>query len=247
MLMGKAVQDLLELKSIDKAFGAVVIAKDLNLKVAKSEALGIIGPNGAGKSTLFNLITGDQTPDAGHVYLNGVDVTDIKAHHRCRSGIGRSYQIPHPFSKMTVYENVLTAAVYGANMSELAASSAAIDVLRITGLVNQVNTLSGKLTLLQRKRLELARALATAPNLLLLDEIGGGLTEQEVQQLIGTIRDVRETGVAVIWIEHIVHALLATVDRLIVLNAGELIADGDPQEVMNSADVQRIYMGVEPA
>lgn len=238
---------LLELRAVSKAFGAVVIADALDLTVAPGEGLGIIGPNGAGKSTLFNLITGDQPVNGGQILLDGADITRTKPHLRCRAGIGRSYQIPHPFGAMTVFENVLTARLYGAGASERAATEHTMEVLHLTGLTAQADAPAGQLTLLRRKRLELARALATGPRLLLLDEIAGGLTEGEVGDLIGTIKAIRATGIGIVWIEHVVHALLATVDRLVVLNGGAIISDGDPETVMRSEDVQRIYMGLEPA
>ncbi|AGI68662.1 ABC-transporter ATP-binding protein [Octadecabacter antarcticus 307] len=237
---------LLSMTGINKSFGAVVIAEDLDLQVADGEGLGIIGPNGAGKSTLFNLITGDQPVNKGKILLGDVDITRTRPHARCCAGIGRSYQIPNPFGQMSVFENVLTASVFGDAQSEKAGAAKTVKILELTGLIGQANTTAGKLTLLQRKRLEMARSLATSPRILLLDEIAGGLTEGEVQALIGTIKDIRRTGIALVWIEHIVHALLATVDRLIVLNGGRIIAEGDPHEVMRSAEVQRIYMGVEP-
>jgi branched-chain amino acid transport system ATP-binding protein len=237
---------LLSMTGINKSFGAVVIAEDLTLEVKEGEGLGIIGPNGAGKSTLFNLITGDQPVNSGQIKLCDNDITKVKPHARCRAGIGRSYQIPIPFAQMSVFENVLTASVYGDGMAERLATVKAVEILTLTGLAPVANVLAGKLTLLQRKRLEMARSLATNPRILLLDEIAGGLTEGEVQSLIRTIKDIRETGIALVWIEHIVHALLATVDRLIVLNGGQIIAQGDPHEVMRSDEVQRIYMGVEP-
>jgi branched-chain amino acid transport system ATP-binding protein len=238
---------LLSMTGINKSFGAVVIAEDLTLEVKEGEGLGIIGPNGAGKSTLFNLITGDQPVNSGLIKLCDNDITKLKPHARCRAGIGRSYQIPIPFVQMSVFENVLTASVYGDGMAERLATVKAVEILTLTGLAPVANVLAGKLTLLQRKRLEMARSLATKPRILLLDEIAGGLTEGEVQSLIRTIKDIRATGIALVWIEHIVHALLATVDRLIVLNGGHIIAQGDPHEVMRSDEVQRIYMGVEPA
>ncbi|MBW4706329.1 ATP-binding cassette domain-containing protein [Roseobacter sp. YSTF-M11] len=238
---------LLELRHVCKAFGKVVIADGINLTLNENEGLGIIGPNGAGKSTLFNLITGDLSPNGGDILISGKSVLSQRPHQRCRSGVGRSYQIPHPFGKMSVFENVLTAATFGGAAAMGEAEAMSLEILGVTGLLNDVNTPAGKLTLLKRKRLELARALSTRPRLLLLDEIAGGLTEAEVQALISTIRDIRRSGVSLIWIEHIVHALLATVDRLVVLNGGMFLADGDPHEVMRAPDVQRIYMGVEPA
>lgn len=240
-------EPLLELRGVDKAFGKVVIADGIDLTLNVNEGLGIIGPNGAGKSTLFNLITGDLRPNAGDIRLSGKSIISQKPHQRCRLGIGRSYQIPHPFGKMTVFENVLTAATFGGAAAMGEAEQLALDILNVTGLIRDVNTPAGKLTLLKRKRLELARALSTKPRLLLLDEIAGGLTEAEVQALIETIQDIRRQGVALIWIEHIVHALIATVDRLVVLNGGKFLADGEPEAVMRAPEVQKIYMGVEPA
>ncbi|CDX32979.1 putative ABC transporter, ATP-binding protein [Mesorhizobium plurifarium] len=237
---------ILELCQLDKAFGKIVIAEGIDLSVSQGEGLGIIGPNGAGKSTLFNLIAGDDRPNSGDILFDGRSINDMKPYQRSRLGIGRSYQIPQPFGKMTVFENVLTAAVFGSGTTVAEAEDRCIEILHRTGLMGEVNKPAGRLTLLQRKRLELARSLATRPRLLLLDEIAGGLTEVETQALINTIRDLRETGVTLIWIEHIVHALIATVDRLIVLNGGRIICDGKPREVIQSPEVRRIYLGVEP-
>jgi branched-chain amino acid transport system ATP-binding protein len=164
-------------------------------------------------------------------------------HERCRAGIGRTFQIPKPFSGMTVFENVLVGATHGRNMKERASYDHCIDILEITGLHKKVNVLAGSLTLLDRKRLELARALATDPKILLLDEIAGGLTEHEVQSLIETIRQLRTQGITIIWIEHIVHALLAVVDRLMAIDFGHLIAEGDPKTVINSPEVRDVYTG----
>ena len=236
---------LLELKGLCKSFGSVVAADDLNLALAPGEALGIIGPNGAGKTTLFNLIAGSLAPDRGEIRLNDCDITTASPHHRCKFGIGRSYQIPQPFESLTVFENLLVGAVHGRGLAERAAAAPCADILLRTGLIAHADTPVRSLTLLERKRLEMARALATAPKLLLLDEIAGGLTEGECAELIGTIRDIRETGVAILWIEHVVHALLAVVDRLVVLNFGRKIAEGAPHEVMRSPEVRQIYIGIE--
>ncbi|HUF19174.1 MAG TPA: ABC transporter ATP-binding protein [Burkholderiales bacterium] len=236
---------LLALHGISKRFGALKATDDVSFELNEGEALGILGPNGAGKTTLFNLISGDLQPDAGRVFFAGADITRLPPHRRCRAGIGRSYQIPHPFSGMTVFENLLVAAVFGGGRREADATVACADILDRTGLAKKANQLSGTLTLLDRKRLELARALATQPRVLLLDEIAGGLTEHEARELVATIRGVRDQGVAIVWIEHVVHALLACVSRLVVLNFGELIAEGDPREVMASSEVQRVYMGIE--
>ena len=169
----------------------------------------------------------------------------MPARSRCHRGIGRSFQIPHPFSGMTTYENVLVGAAFGRNASERDSEQRAVDVLELTGLKRKANTYAGQLTLLERKRLEMARALASDPKLLLLDEIAGGLTEPECAELVATIQAVRAEGVSVIWIEHVVHALLAVVDRIAVIDFGRKIAEGEPRAVMASPEVATIYMGIE--
>ncbi|OIN92649.1 MAG: ABC transporter ATP-binding protein [Comamonadaceae bacterium CG1_02_60_18] len=234
---------LLQLNHISKAYGALTVIDGISLTVAKGEALGIIGPNGAGKTTLFNLIAGNVQSDVGTVNFKDHDITALAPSARCHLGIGRTYQVPHPFGGMTVFENVLVGATFGANHSEREGTNLALDTLDRTGLLPKANRLAGSLPLLDRKRLELARALATQPDMLLLDEIAGGLTEHEVGALIESIQDIRANGTAVIWIEHIVHALLAVVDRLLVINFGKVLTEGQPAEVMASAQVQEIYLG----
>ena len=238
---------LLELTDVSKSFGALKVIDRLSLALAPGEALGVIGPNGAGKSTLFNLIGGALRPDAGSVRLKGRDITGVPAARRCRLGLGRSHQIPLPFAGMTVFENVLVGATFGTGRSERQCRAPAIHVLERTGLLDRANRLAGSLTLLERKRLELARALSTGPEVLLLDEIAGGLTEAECQQLVGTIGTLRSEGVALIWIEHIVHALVSVVDRLMVLDFGHKIAEGLPREVLADPRVQAVYLGIEGA
>lgn len=235
---------LLELAGVSKSYGALKVTNDVSFSLDKGEALGIIGPNGAGKTTLFNLVTGNVRPDTGSVSFNGRDVTALPASTRCHLGIGRSYQVPHPFGGMTVFENVLVGATFGAGHSEREGTPVAIEALRRTGLLSKANRLAGSLPLLDRKRLELARALATEPDLLLLDEIAGGLTEHEVGALIEVIQDIRAEGTSIIWIEHIVHALLAVVDRLLVISFGSKLMEGDPAKVMASPEVQEIYLGI---
>jgi len=236
---------LLELQSVSKHYGSLKVTDNLSLSLAEGEALGVLGPNGAGKSTMFNLITGDVRPDAGRISYAGEDITGLAPSARCRKGIGRSYQVPHPFAGMTVFENLLVGAMFGADLAEEEASEHCVAVLARTGLLKKANHLAGALTLLDRKRLELARALATRPRLLLLDEIAGGLTDHEAQALVETIQAIREEGVSIVWIEHVVHALLAVVGRLIVINFGALLKEGKPQEVMASREVQEVYMGIE--
>ena len=210
------------------------------------EAVGVIGPNGAGKTTALNVLAGRLRPDSGSVRFAGRDVTAMPAHARCRAGIALTHQIPHPFEAMTVFENVLVGAAFGAGREERDAVAGAWAALERSGLGPRANVLAGALTLLERKRLELARALATRPRVLLLDEIAGGLTEPEVVALVGVIRDVRAQGVAIIWIEHIVHALRSAVDRLVAIDFGRLLVSGTPDAVMASPDVQRVYLGIEP-
>ncbi|MCK3777214.1 ABC transporter ATP-binding protein [Ensifer sesbaniae] len=236
---------LLELERISKRFGALTVADEISFSVGEGEALGIIGPNGAGKSTLFNLIAGNIAPDSGTVRFGGMDVTRTPPMGRCLSGMGRTFQIPQPFEKLTVFENLLVAGSFGARRREAEACDRCAEILVDTGLFDKANVLAGGLTLLQRKRLELARALATEPRLLLLDEIAGGLTEAECHQLVATISAIQQKGVAVIWIEHVLHALTSVVERLLVLNFGKVIGIGKPDELMASRAVQEIYLGIE--
>ncbi|WP_300017463.1 ABC transporter ATP-binding protein [uncultured Roseobacter sp.] len=236
---------MLTLHNVSKSFGALTVTDNASFEVPKGQALGIIGPNGAGKSTLFNLITGNLRADQGRIHFEGRDVTSVSAMERCLTGIGRSFQIPQPFEKLTVYENLLVAATHGCNQSEAEAHDACVDVLERTEMLRRANLPAGKLSLLERKRLELARAMATNPKLLLLDEIAGGLTEGECQALIGTIKDIHAQGVTIIWIEHVLHALTSVVERLLVLDFGKVIGIGDPDEIMNSKEVKEIYLGIE--
>lgn len=236
---------LLKLERVSKRFGALTVADEISFSVGEGEALGIIGPNGAGKSTLFNLITGNIAADSGTVRFGGVDVTRTPPMARCLSGMGRTFQIPQPFEKLTVFENLLVAGSFGTRRREAEACDRCAEILVDTGLFEKANVLAGGLTLLQRKRLELARALATEPRLLLLDEIAGGLTEAECHQLVATISAIQQKGVAVIWIEHVLHALTSVVERLLVLNFGKVIGIGKPDELMASRAVQEIYLGIE--
>jgi branched-chain amino acid transport system ATP-binding protein len=235
---------LLSMNNVSKSYGSLKVTDNLSFHLEPGEALGVIGPNGAGKSTMFNLITGDVRPDAGHVSYQGQDITNLAPANRCKSGIGRSYQIPHPFVGMTVFENVLVGGTFGTGLTEAESYDQCVSVLERTGLLAKANKMAGTLSLLDRKRLELARALSTQPKLLLLDEIAGGLTEHEVYDLVATINGIRSEGVSIIWIEHIVHALLAVVDRLIAINFGKLLTEGDPAIVMASPEVQEVYMGI---
>jgi branched-chain amino acid transport system ATP-binding protein len=236
---------LLELRNISKRFGQVLVAEDLTLTIPAGEFLGIVGPNGAGKTSLFGIASGDIAPDAGSVLLNGRDVTRLDSASRCRLGIGRTYQVPRLFEGMTVFENVLVGAQQGGHERGTASHELAIDALTTTRLLGDANRRGGSLGLLSRKRLEVARALATRPSLLLLDEVAGGLTDPEVAELVEIVRGIGERGVTVVWIEHVVRALVGTVDRLLCLAGGRIIGDGAPADVLASPRVREIYLGTE--
>ncbi len=235
---------LLELDGVSKSFGALKAMDGLSLIVDAGEALAVIGPNGAGKSTMFNPITGDLAPDCGRILFAGADITGLAPHTRSRLGIGRSHQIPHPFSNMTVFENLLVGAIFGARQSERESYGRCAEVLELTGLIGHANDPARRLSLLQRKRLELARALALRPKLLLLDEIGGGLSEPECHELVETIRAIHARGTTIIWIEHVVHALVSVASRLLVMNFGRMLAEGAPHAVTADARVREVYMGI---
>jgi len=236
---------ILSLSNVSKSFGSLKVTDDVSFDVPQGQALGIIGPNGAGKSTLFNLITGNLTPDTGTVRFQDQDVTRVPAMQRCFSGVGRSFQIPQPFDHMTVFENLLVAAAHGRQLDEHEVEQDCARILEQTELLPVANKTAGGLSLLQRKRLEMARALSTDPKLLLLDEIAGGLTDAECVALIDTIKSVHARGVTIIWIEHVLHALTSVVERLLVLDFGKVIGIGDPDDIMNRSEVKEIYLGIE--
>lgn len=240
-----AATALLELDSVSKRFGQVLVADRLSLQVAEASTLGIVGPNGAGKTSLFGMVSGELRVDAGDIRMDGVSILGLDPAKRVRLGIGRTYQVPRPFIGMTVFENVLVAAQQGGMLRSSAASSRALDVIDETGLDALANTVADRLGLLSRKRLEIARALATGPRLLLLDEVAGGLTDPEVAALVVIVRGINARGVTVVWIEHVVRALLSTVDRLVCLAVGKLIADGEPSEVLGRQDVKEIFLGTD--
>lgn len=239
------MSEILQLDGLRKAFGAVRVADDLSYGLSEGEALGVLGPNGAGKTSMFNLITGALSADAGRIVFDGQDITRRSAASRSRSGIARSFQVPQPFTHMTVFENALVAATQAANLTGRAAEAHCLAMLEQTELLEKANRPAGSLTLLDRKRLELTRALCAKPRLLLLDEIAGGLTEAECKSLVATIKRINATGVSIIWIEHVVHAVLAVVERLVVIDFGRKIAEGAPRDVMDSKDVKEIYLGIE--
>jgi branched-chain amino acid transport system ATP-binding protein len=234
---------LLEATGIAQRFGALVVLESVDFQLATGESVGVVGPNGAGKTTLLSILAGSIRPTSGRVRYEGNDVTGLRADRRCRLGIARTHQIPRPFTGMTVFENVLVGALLGATHRRTTAYERAVDVLETCDLVGVANRRAADLGLLDRKRLELARALATDPKVVFLDEIGGGLTDGEAIELVSTIKELRRRGIAIIWIEHIVHVLVQAIDRLICLDAGKIIADGVPDDVLADTAVIDAYLG----
>ncbi len=235
---------ILEAENLAKAFGSVQAVTSVTMEIQKGEILGVLGPNGSGKTTLFNLLTGVHVPDAGHVLFNGRDITNETPHQRSRNGIGRTYQIPRPFGNMTVLENLMVAAVFGGGMSEKACLPKMNEIIEITGLASLRHVFARKLPLLDRKRLEVARAMATDPSLLLLDEVAGGLTESEAGEVLAIVKQLQKQGVTVVWIEHIL-MMMEDVDRVLVLDQGRNLMCGDPANVMSSQEVLECYLGKE--
>jgi len=233
---------ILAADGLHKRFGALVVLDGVSLAIARGEALGIVGPNGAGKTTLLSVLSGAQRADAGAIRFAGNDVTALAAPARCRRGLVRTHQIPQPFAGMTVFENAFVAAGQsGRPRGEC--YDRAVDALRLCGMLGIANRTADTLGRLDRKRLELARALATGPSLLLLDEIGGGLTDAEAGELVEVIRELLRRDISIVWIEHIVHVLLQVARRLICMDAGRIIADGEPKAVLANADVVAAYLG----
>jgi len=237
---------LLSVTGLRKKFGALIVVDDVGFGLEAGEVLGVMGANGAGKTTMLNLVSGALPADGGRILLAGEDLTDVGVVGRCRRGIARTHQVPRPFERMSVFENVLVGATHGGGARGLRGRGRfrlAGSAIERTGLGGKANRLTGSLPLLDRKRLELARALATTPQVLLLDEIAGGLTQPEVAELVTLILELRESGLGIVWIEHVVHALMAAVDRLMALADGRVIAEGDPRTVMNSRELQQAYLG----
>lgn len=234
---------VLQVEKLTKRFGAVTVADGLDFVAVMGQCLGVIGPNGAGKTSVFNLLDGTLRTEFGRILLDGDDITRLPQFERARRGIARAYQIPQSFPDLTVFENVLIAATFAARLSGAAATTWAMNVLECTGLADRWAQTAGALLLLDRKRLELARAIAARPRLLLLDEIAGGLTEPEVQIVIDLVRTLKANH-AIIWIEHVAHALVAAADSIMVLNFGAKIGEGEPKAILASPAVREIYLGI---
>lgn len=236
-------QTLVSAQAVHKQFGALVVLDGVDFAVEPGDAIGIVGPNGAGKTTLLNVLSGAHKASTGSIKFRGTEVSHLDAAQRCRLGIARTHQIPRPFSGMTVFENVLAAATHGGKFGREEAYERSIDSIRLCGMLKLANRRAETIGLLDRKRLELTRALATDPIVLLLDEIGGGLTDGEAAELVETIRVLHKRGISIVWIEHIVHVLLQVANRLVCMDSGRIIADGNPQEVLANSTVVDAYLG----
>lgn len=235
---------VLEVKDLGISFGSNHVLKSVSFDLHEKEVLGVIGPNGAGKTVMLNILTGILKPTKGQVLFEGNDITNQGITERCKSGIGRTFQVPRPFEKMTVLENLMVGGVYGAGLNEKQAKEKAYEVGEATHLQDKLSLFAGKLGLLDRKRLEIGRGLATSPKILLLDEVGGGLTESEVESVIQLVRFLnKEKGISVIWIEHIIRTMIEGTDRVLCLANGENVICGRPLDVMNSKEVSEVYMG----
>jgi branched-chain amino acid transport system ATP-binding protein len=233
---------LLEVKELSKHFGGVVALDGVNIKVDKGELVGIIGPNGAGKTTLYNCVTGFYPPTSGRVFFDGKDVTGLPSHRLCRMGMARTFQIPRPFMSMTLLENVMVGAL-GVGMSLREAREKAKEIVSFLKLEEQANKPISKLNFNYRRRCELARALATNPKLLMLDETFAGLNPSEIDEMVKLVRKIHESGVTIMLTEHVMKVVMSLAERIVVLHQGRVIAEGLPREVVNDSRVVEAYLG----
>lgn len=236
---------ILEFVNVNAGYGRIQILNDLSFAVDEGQVYGVIGPNGSGKTTMFNALLGLIKPSSGKILFDGIDITRTSANVRCKMGLGRTFQVPKPFENMSLYENVLVAAVHGGTHRERFAREIALSSLRLTGLYDKREIKAGELSLLDRKRLEIARALGTEPKLLLLDEVAAGLTDAEVKDIMRLVSDLKAAGHSIVWIEHIIETMVGSTDKLMCMAEGRCVISGNPREVMESAEVQRLYLGVD--
>lgn len=234
---------MLKFENVCAGYGKINVLNSLSFEVAQGEVLGVIGPNGSGKTTMLNVLTGLIRISSGAMLLDGTDISRLSVDARCKLGIGRTFQIPRPFSRMTVYENVLTAAVFGSGFSESEGREPALDVLRLTNLYDRRDILAGDMTLLDLKRLEIARAIVARPRLLLLDEVAAGLTGEEINDLMKMIATLKTAGFTIVWIEHIMETMLRATDKLMCMAEGKCAVIGPPDKVISSKEVEYLYLG----
>ncbi len=237
-------ETILEMRHVDAGYGRINVLNDLSLSLKRGQILGMIGPNGSGKTTALNALTGMIRPSRGSILFRGKDITRLRTDRRCRLGIGRTFQVPRPFGKMTVFENLLTAAAFGSGRSRSDNWETAEQALALVNLTPRKETPSGELMLLDRKRLEIARAVSTEPEVLLLDEIAAGLTSAEVEEILSIVGELKKRGFSIIWIEHIIETMNRAADELICMAEGRSILCGPPEEVLASKEVERLYLGV---
>lgn len=234
---------MLSVNGVTKRFGGLVALKNISFDVKKGEVVGLMGPNGAGKTTLLNVIAGEYAPDGGTIRFKGHDITNLPPHKICHLGIARTYQIPQPFVTLTARENLLVSAVFGRRLKRATADLEDDMIFDLVNLSEKRDTVAGSLPIMSLKKLELARALACKPELLLLDEVAAGTTEVEIPKILATIKEIRKMGITVIIIEHVIKVLVNVVDRIVVIDKGMKIAEGLPMAVMNDCKVMEAYFG----
>ena len=236
---------ILSVSDLAISFGSNHVLKSVNFELNEAEVLGVIGPNGAGKTVMLNILTGMLKPTAGKVFYLGEDITHRSLYDRVRLGLGRTFQIPRPFEKLTAYENVMVGGIFGDGLHEKAAGQRALEMLALIGLESRAETFAGKLGLLDRKRLEIGVALASNPKVLLLDEAAGGLTESEVVKILDIVVKLKAKNISIIWIEHVLKTMLEGTDRVMCLALGRDIICGLPADVMASKEVSEVYLGAD--
>lgn len=237
------VNPVLQAEDIGISFGNHHVLKSLTFSVRENEILGVIGPNGSGKTVMLNILTGILQPTKGRIFFCGENITTKNITERCRMGLGRTFQVPRPFEKMTVFENIVVGGAYGSQLNEKAAKAKAVSIIGMTGLSDKGDWHAGKLGLLDRKRLEIARALAGSPRLLLLDEVAGGLTDSEITDILALVKAIKAKGISIIWIEHVLRTMYQGTDRVLCLSEGTNLVCDLPELVMQSKKVHEVYLG----